>query len=301
MIPKKLFFQLAAWALFWLLAFWSAAAWAGNFLWSVDSPEGNRVYLMGSVHLASEDFYPVPEKIQSAFNSSTQLMVEADIMEADSNELKNFFFNEGLLPPDMTLPDLLKSQAPEMLQAYNDCLKTLPGMGAVLNHLKPWLAALTLESTRLLYLGYDPKLGLDLHFIKQAKERGIEILELESMMGQLNIFTHLTEQEGLNLLKVTILEFDPTGNDIKEMMEILKNGDVEGFERLYFKVFNENPELIDVLKVLIIDRNQRMFERIGSFFKSGQTTFVVVGAAHLVGPDGLVEKFKQAGYLVTKH
>jgi uncharacterized protein YbaP (TraB family) len=43
-----------------------------------------------------------------------------------------------------------------------------------------------------------------------------------------------------------------------------------------------------------------MANKIDALLKSGGTIFVVVGAAHLVGKDGLAERLRSRGYRVEK-
>ncbi|MNO06309.1 TraB family protein [compost metagenome] len=52
----------------------------------------------------------------------------------------------------------------------------------------------------------------------------------------------------------------------------------------------------------IKDRNIGMIEKIEGYLedKSKETYFVVVGALHMVGKDGIVTRLKEKGYTVTR-
>jgi len=47
-------------------------------------------------------------------------------------------------------------------------------------------------------------------------------------------------------------------------------------------------------------RNRNWIPKIESYLDSGQTYFVVVGAAHMVGPEGLLALLKARGYKIEQ-
>jgi hypothetical protein len=59
-----------------------------------------------------------------------------------------------------------------------------------------------------------------------------------------------------------------------------------------------SPELYDRL---LVERNANWVESVETCVKQKTSCFVVVGAAHLVGPDSLVEMLQKKGYKVEQH
>jgi uncharacterized protein YbaP (TraB family) len=51
---------------------------------------------------------------------------------------------------------------------------------------------------------------------------------------------------------------------------------------------------------LLVNRNRRWLPIVDGFLDRRGHTFVVVGAAHLVGPDGLISMLKAKGYTVAQ-
>ena len=51
-------------------------------------------------------------------------------------------------------------------------------------------------------------------------------------------------------------------------------------------------------RLLLLRRNTTMVERAEPLLREG--VFIAVGALHLPGKDGLIERFRRAGYAVTK-
>jgi uncharacterized protein YbaP (TraB family) len=51
---------------------------------------------------------------------------------------------------------------------------------------------------------------------------------------------------------------------------------------------------------MLQDRNVRMADATEQFLKGKERAFVVVGAAHMVGPDGVVRILEKRGYKVEQ-
>lgn len=53
-------------------------------------------------------------------------------------------------------------------------------------------------------------------------------------------------------------------------------------------------------RILIVDRNARMAGKIADLLRQGGAYFVVVGAAHLVGEESIVNLLRREGYRLEK-
>ena len=58
--------------------------------------------------------------------------------------------------------------------------------------------------------------------------------------------------------------------------------------------------LSSIYEILIYDRNRKMVSKIEDFLKTKETYFVIVGAGHLIGGQGIVEILKAKGYTVEQ-
>ena len=144
------------------------AAAARDFLWKVSGTTGS-IYLVGSVHLLTKDFYPLSPALESAFKESDLLVEEADLAEMLSPAAQMQMLARGMLPANTTLDavvspatfDLVVTRAKEM------GLPVEP-----LKRFKPWSLALMLSSLQWQKAGFDGELGLDRHFYDQARADG---------------------------------------------------------------------------------------------------------------------------------
>ena len=55
----------------------------------------------------------------------------------------------------------------------------------------------------------------------------------------------------------------------------------------------------EYVEKMITERDKIMADGIKSYLKSGETVFVAVGLAHVIGENGIVDQLREAGYTVT--
>ena len=257
---------------------------------------GETVYLFGSIHAADKSFYPLPEKIETAFQSSQALAVEVDIRNIDQMKLTTYILSNGMYPEGMTLEKALGDRAEEF-KAY--CEKEgIPWQQ--MNPMRPWMASMFLSQMVIQKTGIDPSLGLDLYFMNKAGDR--EIISLETMESQLETFSGVPEEvQILSLLEGIDEEEDPV-KSLKELTRLWKKGERGPLEENIFESRLEKPELEPYYTALFDVRNRGMEEGIEKALARDEisTLFVVVGAGHLLGDQGLVELMKQKGYEVER-
>ncbi|MDR2367222.1 MAG: TraB/GumN family protein [Deltaproteobacteria bacterium] len=268
-----------------------------SFVWSVSDDTGPRLYLMGSIHMAREDLYPLSPVYGEAFGRATSLVVEVDTSKLGLAKLAGKTLSMGLYPGDETVWDHLDAQTAALLR---ECLKKTGLDEALVAKMRPWLVAMVLGVAGLQLEGYQEDLGLDLHFIAEAKSRGLPVYELEEADEQIDVLTAFDEVDSILFLKNTLLEFGQIGTQIEGIFNAWKKGDAKGLADLFFQVYKENPEIAPVMVKLIDERNAKMFKRLQPLMPQGKLPFVIIGASHLLGENGLLETFKAAGFRVEQ-
>jgi len=163
--------------------------------------------------------------------------------------------------------------------------------------MKPWLVALTLMAPTLQAAGFKPELGIDQHFFDRAKDSGMKRQALETMAFQIDQFDALSPKLQEEMLKSTMEELDTEVSGMKDMAEAWTFGNVAAIEKLTLKSLQEAPELY---QRLLVDRNRNWIPHVEACITNKSDCFIVVGAAHLVGPDGLPALLAKKGYKVTQ-
>src|SRR6266487_457536 len=269
------------------------AAPARNFLWKATSRSGGALYLVGSVHLLSQDSYPLNPALETAFKESDLLVEEADLGEMGMNAQMTFL-SRGMLPSSTPLDKVLSPSTYALLTKHVGDI----GMPIEpLKLLKPWMVAQMLEVMQWQKAGFDPELGLDKHFYDQAQSSGKKVQGLETLDFQVSLFDGMTMPEQDHLLAETLKEIDTEQANMSKLMDSWKAGDAPTVERIVLSALRQEPQLY---QRLLVDRNKAWIPKLEALFARKGHTFVVVGAAHLVGPDGLISMLRVKGYTVEQ-
>ena len=265
-----------------------------NFLWKVEGEGGAVVYLLGSLHVLTPEWYPLSATINQAFAESKTLVEEVDIDETNDPMLMMAALAKAMLTDGKTLDQII---APDVFAEVKRRAEQagLPMMA--LQRMKPWLVAITLMAPTLQAAGFKPELGVDRHFYDRAKVSGMKRQALETLSYQLDRFDQLSPELQEDLLKTTMEELDSEVTGVKEMAQAWASGNVAAMEKMTLKSLQESPELY---KRLLVERNHNWLPHIETCLKEKAGCFIVVGAAHLVGPDGLPALLAKKNYKVTQ-
>lgn len=269
-------------------------AWAGpglGFLWQVQGEKP--LYLLGSIHLAEPSLYPLDPALQRAFEASDVLVVEADVTGLAEERVARLFMERGMLPTGESLEQNLSDKTLERLKARG------VDLGA-LGFMQPWALALVLQSSELARLGYGPELGVDVHFLGLAHKRGMEIEELEGMEAQFDLFADMDQREAEAFLSQTLDELDAIGSLGQEIVDAWRTGDARALEQAIFSGLGDGPLARRIHERIFFERNRAMAAKIERYLEDGRAAFVIVGAGHVVGEQGLVALLKQRGYSLTQ-
>ncbi|MEQ1870182.1 MAG: TraB/GumN family protein [Vicinamibacterales bacterium] len=270
------------------------SATSPSFVWKATAPSGGIVYLAGSVHLLSADYYPLAPAFDEAFAASDLLVEELDMGEMLSPNSQMKMLQRGMLPAGQTLDRLL---SPETLKLVGQALSTLGMPFEPLKQFKTWMLAMTMQSLAWQKAGFDANLGLDKHFYDLAKPAGKKVQGLETMDYQLSRFDELPKDVQERMLVETAKEIGSTEQSFSKMTAAWKSGDASAVERQVLDDLKAEPEMY---ARLLLERNKNWIPVIEGFFNRPTPTFVVVGAAHLVGSEGIVQVLRAKGYTLTQ-
>ena len=270
------------------------AAAPSNFLWKVTGPRGGTVFLAGSLHLLASEYYPLAPAFDSAFAQADLLVEELDMGEMMASSSQMLMLQRGMMPAGQTLESVL---TPQTMTAVKAKVTEMGLPMAPLQLFKPWALALTLQGLEWQKAGFDPELGLDRHFYDLAKEKNLAVQGLESLDFQIAQFDGLSMPLQDKMLADTLKEMGTTQEAVGEMARAWKNGDAPAIERVVLRDLKSDPQMY---QRLLVDRNKAWLPKLEALFSRPKPAFVVVGAAHLVGSDGLIAMLKAKGYTVVQ-
>jgi uncharacterized protein YbaP (TraB family) len=202
--------------------------------------------------------------------------------------------SRGLLPAGQTLDGVLTRETYALVSSRAGALG-LPL--APLARFKPWALALTLLGLEWQKAGFDAALGLDRHFYDRARRDGKEIRGLETLDFQISFFDGMTNEEQDRLLASTLKELETQKASMTKLADAWKAGDAPTVERIVLQDLRQEPRMY---QRLLVDRNLAWVPQIDALAARPGRAFVLVGAAHLVGPDGLLALLRAKGYTIEQ-
>jgi uncharacterized protein YbaP (TraB family) len=99
------------------------------------------------------------------------------------------------------------------------------------------------------------------------------------------------------LLRSSLSEADTARNSLKTIVTAWQRGDSATLEKTLLSDFTEYPA---AYRSLIVERNNNWIPQIDACLARAKPCMVVVGAAHLVGPDGLLTLLQRKGYKIEQ-
>jgi len=262
-------------------------------LWKL-SGEHATVYLLGSIHLFKAEDYPLPAPIERAFTNAAIAAFETDIGEMERRAMQPETLAMMMLPPGQTFQEQLSAPTYNLFTNYAMEIG-LPLF--MLEQLKPAVAAVALVELECKKLGFDPEHGIDMHYYKLARRQGKTLLPLESLDFQLNLLTSFSKEENELLVKSTLEDIKTTRKEFADILKAWRNGDAAGLEKVLNSMAVEAPA---IFKRLVTDRNERWVPKIQELSRGQTNAIVIVGAAHLVGKDGVIELLRKRDLKVTQ-
>jgi uncharacterized protein YbaP (TraB family) len=176
----------------------------------------------------------------------------------------------------------------------------LGGMAQNLQMFEPWFVGVAVGIVGLRDSGFDAALGLDRHFADAAAAAGKPASGLETGDQQIAFLDGMARDEQLQFLDESLADATPDSEANAMVHALWRAGDADGmWERLGGEMQRDYPRLYQRVDV---ERNARWLPALERRLQGpgDDDTLVVVGALHLLGPDGLVERLRAAGYEVRR-
>ncbi|MEK3883943.1 TraB/GumN family protein [Paenibacillus sp. PL2-23] len=264
-----------------------------GFMWKAEK-NGNVVYLLGSIHVASEAMYPLRDELNEAFDTADYLAVEVNT-SVEKPGLGDYIEDLATYKDGTTLRNHVSA---ELYEALVELLEEIGAPANALDHLEPWYVSMIVDSLSAEDSEFEAELGIDLHFMNKAKKANIPIMELESYESQLQMFNDFSDRLQEQFLYGSLYKYYQEEDSVEDLSEMWITGDVDALTDMADEVQADEEYYNAVLR----DRNLLMAQKINGFLTGSNpaTFFVVVGALHMVGEHGLVTLLEEMGYTVTQ-
>ena len=250
-------------------------------------------YLFGTYHLLTNRFLDSLPTIRQKFDATEVLVCE---MLFDSTAMKQM--DKLMAPKSKTLDQLLSASDYKLV---SDALENMVGVGLEsFNNYNPMAVNLLLDQFLMqMYLPQttykETETGMDLYLQKIAARSGKPVKALETVDVQMNaLFGQFSEERQAQMLVDAVKNIDKSRDEILQSISCYKKQDLPCLDKMLYDDIYKPAEM----DVLLYDRNRAWLKLIPSQINK-ESSFIAVGAGHLLSKDGLVEGLKKLGYTLT--
>lgn len=294
--------------------------YSSGLFWKISGEDlPNTVYLLGTVHLGESSIYPFSKAITAAFDNSAYLAVEANIYTISAED-EAYMNKAQILTDGSTIKDYISE---ETYEVYKAVMERFGVPAEMYDYFKPWAAMLGINNA--LTAGgeedtsADALLGMDIYLLMKAFNCSKDIIEVESIKYQMDLFDSFS-QELQEMLLLSVIAPPPaeeggTAMSSEEMAEMMReymanlvyavqSGDEATLTEILTASRDYSDPLMKEYNTKLWDkRDAAMAETIEQFLNYENADgdfFVAVGAGHTVGKTGIIHILTEKGYTVER-
>jgi len=285
-----------------LIFYFAPPAWAAEsagdlgqklFCWKVTGPQGV-VFLLGTLHVGSADFYPLAPILETSFKQADTLITEAELSEPQaSSHLLKMLLEKGVYPSGDSIDKHIGPETRAHLARY---IATTTELASSYTRLKPWFLSFAIALVEAKRMGFDASNGVDRHFVDEATEMHKPIGTLETAEAQLELMGSFPDDLQDKFLLSTLVDAEHKTEIIDGMITAWKSGNAEAMDEATTAYSREHPALKPVFEKMFGQRNDAMTQKIERFLQTPKTYFVAVGAGHLTGERGILSQLRGKHY-----
>jgi uncharacterized protein YbaP (TraB family) len=268
-----------------------APASGKHMLFRVRGATGATVYLLGSVHLLDPQAGKLPPEVDSAFAHAKSVTFETSL---DSMQMRGMeMMSRGQFTGGATLRSSLSpagvAKADSVLKLYGLTIDQV-------NQFKPWLVSVLMTQMVIRKAKFEAQYGVDIQLNDRAKQANKPVMGLESVDFQMGIFDRVSAADQERMLTMSSSP-DSAARMLSQIKDAWLAGDAGMLDSLLNRASGESPAFVSML---VTERNRNWIPKIENLLKGKDDALVVVGAAHLVGSQGVVALLKAKGYSIEQ-
>lgn len=271
----------------------SSVTYGKSSVWKII--DGNNfLFLGGTVHLLTQQDYPLPVEFELAYQQAELLVFEVEPDIINSADTQKKFAQYAYYKDGTTLSGILDAPTYGLLNSFFESR----GLSiASFESMKPGMLSAVLTVIELQRLGLAGQ-GVDEFFSDRTRLDNKPQLALETIDDQFSALAAL----GIGRENFTIRHALSEVERMPDLMQNIKKAWRAGDNEALIKVsltpwIKDFPALYDSL---LVQRNLRWLPQLETLLRTPATEYVLVGALHLVGKDGLLNLFRQKGYKVEQ-
>lgn len=250
-------------------------------------------YVGATCHLLRPQDFPLPPQFNEAFKASQVLVFETDLGQMELPAVQQRLITRSAYPDGSSIEKHLSPKVYAQLKAYCEG-KGIPM--AVLEKMKASMLMVSLGTMELLQMGVG-QTGVDKFLYDLARKEKKTIQALESIDEQIGFLVSIADGKEDEYVSQSLQEMKEVKQQYAAILEAWRQGTAEKLDQLVNDKMRKTPELY---AKLISGRNKAWWPAIEACQSTPETEFILVGAAHVVGADGILATLKSRGYKVEQ-
>lgn len=255
-----------------------------GLLWQVESAEGKVSYLLGTIHADDPRVTEFPPSLLEAFAQTDVFMMET----LPPRNPSVFLMKQGTIAEYLTEKEF--DQVRELADFHSMHIEAAMKM-------KPWLLAVIfdLPKPKSLY-------SMDELLMAKAQDQNKMVLGLEATQAHFSVLDSITLDEQLSMLRAVLKRSAKDKvRDYEALLKTYISEDLEKIANLDDSITGSmlSKALWEKMRVKLIDeRNEGMAKGMLAQAKEHRV-FAAVGASHLAGETGILNRLRRAGFKLT--
>jgi hypothetical protein len=274
-----------------------------GLLWRIEKPGLAPSYLFGTIHSTDESALAMARRAAQSINGSKIVATElgGPIDTIEKANITAATLAKALDRDHDTFEGVIAADDRAQIE---DLLTGLGYPKEFAHHLKPWfLAILTALPACEAEREARDLPEVDQFLAKTARDLGVKVIGLETPKEQLAAIAGMRPQVAATLLTLAARDQGLNDDLYATMIRLYRESRPAEIVAIADAMGGlseaERAAQDEFMRTLLQDRNATMAERAAPLLASG-AAFIAVGALHLAGKAGLVERFRAQGYTVTK-
>lgn len=256
-------------------------------LWEVKSKDGKSIsYLYGTMHLMDAKLFSFPKKLEKT-------LLKSDVLCMEIASINPNLSPDALFMKDKTLTDIFNQNQLDSIYRWAEkaLMMNKEQFNTNFKNAKPFML---MQFIMQASLPSNTK-SYEREFEALATEKKLQLNGLETVDQQLSLFDGFSYKEQAEMVMGSLRDEEKSKKSFDDMQQIYLT---QNLDELYAFMKNESDSPISNSRAFLENRNQNWIPKMNEMMKN-QTVFFAVGAAHLAGPEGVIELLIKEGFTLT--
>jgi len=233
----------------------------------------------------------MPAAFESAYKKSSMLVLEADVDRMTDPDMLEYINKKTMLPAGKNLQTVLNKEVYKRLEEI---------VGAVaiesLSKFKPSVLMASLQTLYIQGAGFTEK-GADLYYFEKSKQDGKPVGFLEDVKIQIDMLSNMADGIENEFVTDALDELPKSVDEIIAFVSEWKEGVAATIETI---LSTQKTQWPTVYEITVVNRNSAWIPKIETYLTTEPIEFIIVGMAHVYGPDGLLAQLRNRGYTIKQ-